>query len=369
MNRHPDESDEAYGASLMERRSKDPRDDARGIEGSTSLDFIGTGVWTGSRVAETRVFAQATRNPILAWCKGAMVLLTVGLLPGCISVKDMAIRQLGSALADSSGGAFAAEADLEFAGEALPFSLKLIESLLYAQPDNPELLLAAASGFTQYAYVWVQQKGDLIEDEDFSEALRQRGRARAFYARAHNYALTALEELHPGFREWLHADPTTAASTLTNEDLPLLYWSAASLGAMISVGKNDTDLIARLPEVFALGNRAYDLDARWSAGAPTALMMQLELVDPAGGSGAADRARELFRRVLTISEGKSVGPYVTYAESISVPEQNRGEFVSMLNQALAIDTEATPENRLANVAMQARAKWLLSRVDDLFLGP
>lgn len=336
MNRHAVQIDDIYPASVMETQNKGPR--------------CGAGIsWV--------------------WCRSALVVLAAGLLPGCISVKDMAIRQIGSALADSAGGAFAAESDLEFAGEALPFSLKLIESLLYSQPDNPDLLLAAASGFTQYAYVWVQQKGDLVEDEDFAEALRQRGRARAFYSRAHNYALAGLEELHPGFREQLRTDPAAVTDALTITDLPLLYWSAASLGAMISVGKNDTDLVARLPEVLTLGRRAYALDPQWSSGAPTELMMQLELADPAGGSEAANRARKLFHRVVAISGGTRAGPYVTYAESISIPEQNRAEFVSMLNQALAIDPDATPENRLANVAMQARATWLLSRVDDLFLGP
>ena len=42
----------------------------------------------------------------------------------------MAIRPLGKALAGSTGGAFAAESDIKFAGEAIPFSLKLVESLL-----------------------------------------------------------------------------------------------------------------------------------------------------------------------------------------------------------------------------------------------
>jgi len=314
-------------------------------------------------VKETRPIPRARCGTVFA------VALGLAASPGCISVKDMAIRQIGSALADSAGGAFAAESDLEFAGEALPFSLKLIESLLYSQPDNADLLLAAASGFTQYAFVWVQQKGDFIEDEDFTEALRQRGRARAFYSRAHRYALHGLEQSHPGFRDQLRANPVAAANTLTLDDLPLLYWSAASLGAMISVGKNDTDLVARLPEVLALGRRAYELNPRWNAGASTELMMQLELADPASGTGARERAREFFDNVIATTQGNRAGPYVTYAESISIPEQNREEFVSMLNRALAVDVEATPENRLANVAMQTRARWLLSRVDDLFLGP
>ena len=45
----------------------------------------------------------------------------------------------------------------------------------------------------------------------------------------------------------------------------------------------------------------------------------------------------------------------------------RGEFLSLLAQALAIDADRFPDNRLENLVMQRRAHWLQARVDDLFL--
>jgi hypothetical protein len=39
----------------------------------------------------------------------------------------------------------------------------------------------------------------------------------------------------------------------------------------------------------------------------------------------------------------------------------------LLHQALAINPDLKPEWRLANLVMQRRAKWLLSRTDQLFL--
>jgi len=39
----------------------------------------------------------------------------------------------------------------------------------------------------------------------------------------------------------------------------------------------------------------------------------------------------------------------------------------MLKQAMAIDVSIRPGSRLANLVMQKRARWLLSRVDELFL--
>jgi len=50
-----------------------------------------------------------------------------------------------------------------------------------------------------------------------------------------------------------------------------------------------------------------------------------------------------------------------------VPAQNSAEFQSLLEKALAVDPDADPDNRLANLAAQRRARWLLNHIDELFL--
>lgn len=290
----------------------------------------------------------------------------LAVLPGC-SIRQLAIKQVGSALASGAGGAFAAESDPEFAGQAVPFSLKLIESLLWEQPENPELLLAAAGGFTQYAFVWVQQPADFVEEQDFARAQHERTRARAFYIRAHDYALRGLDAAHPGFSRRLHDDPSGAVAIVTKADVPMVYWAAASLGSAISLGKTDPALVARQNELGALLDRAVALDPDWNHGAVLELAMVYEMARPGAGAAGVKKARALLDRIVAATNGQSAGPFVTFAESVSVQEQNRAEFVSLLNRAIAIDPDHTPERRLANVVMQQRARWLLGRVDELFL--
>jgi len=58
---------------------------------------------------------------------------------------------------------------------------------------------------------------------------------------------------------------------------------------------------------------------------------------------------------------------VAYAETVTIQKQNPAEFESLLNRALAVDPESRPEWRLSNLIMQRRARWLLSREDELFL--
>ena len=77
--------------------------------------------------------------------------------------------------------------------------------------------------------------------------------------------------------------------------------------------------------------------------------------------------RRHFDRAIEISKGKRAGTYVSFAENASVPAQNVAEFKVMLEKALAIDVDADPANRLANILAQRRARWLLSHINKLFL--
>lgn len=292
--------------------------------------------------------------------------VAVLLLGGC-SVKQFAIKQVGSALASSAGGAFAAESDPEFAGQAVPFSLKLIETLIREQPENDELLTAAAAGFTQYAFVWVQQPADLIEADDFAAAQHGHLRARAFYLRAHDYAMRGLAARHEGFGAAFAHDPFAAVKVLGRDDVPLMYWACTSLGAAISLGKTEPDLVARQPHVEALVDRAAALDPGWGDGTLREFLMSYELARPGAGAEGVRKARAIFEQIVAKAGDRSASPFVVFAESVSVQQQNRAEFTQLLERALAIDTEKTPDRRLANVVMQQRARWLLSRVDELFL--
>ncbi|MGH8632516.1 MAG: TRAP transporter TatT component family protein, partial [Burkholderiales bacterium] len=79
------------------------------------------------------------------------------------------------------------------------------------------------------------------------------------------------------------------------------------------------------------------------------------------------RARHYFEQAIRLSAGQKAGPFVAFAEGVSVAAQNRREFTEMLQRAAAIDAAARPEWRLENTIMQNRARWLLTQTDQLFL--
>src|ERR1039458_9448035 len=180
-------------------------------------------------------------------------LMMVGLAvigSGC-SIKRLAINKVSGALA-GSGTSFASDDDPELVKAAVPFSLKLMESVLNENPRHEGLLLAACSGFTEYAYAFVQEDADEMEDKDLAAAEEMRGRARRLYLRARDYGLRGLEVRHKGFDHSLRANASTAVTIARAKDVPLLYWTALSWAAAISLSKDNPALISDLPFVEAM---------------------------------------------------------------------------------------------------------------------
>jgi predicted anti-sigma-YlaC factor YlaD len=303
-----------------------------------------------------------TRSFLLA---GALALALLPLLSGC-SIKRLAVNKLGNALA-SSGSSFASDDDPDLVKAAVPFSLKLMESLLAENPNHPGLLLASASGFSQYAFAFVQQDADELEDSDFAAAENLRARARRLYIRARNYGLRGLELAHPGFEKNLRADPKTALQAARPKDVPLLYWTAVAWAAAISLSKDKPDLLADLPFPEAIIDRALALDESYADGAIHAFLVTYEMSRPNASANAEARSRQHFDRAMQLNGGFQAGPLLALAEAVCVQKQDLKEFEALLRRALAINPDTKPEFRLANLVMQRRAKWLLSRTDQLFL--
>jgi predicted anti-sigma-YlaC factor YlaD len=302
--------------------------------------------------------------------KKTCLILLVALLafgPGC-SIRRLAVNKVGDALSGGAG-VMASDDDPELVKAAVPFSLKLMEALLAESPRHSGLLLAAASGFTQYSYAFVQQDSDELEDKDLAAALEMKGRARRLFLRARNYGLRGLEVGHKGFETALRSNPRAGAGLARKTDVPLLYWTAAAWASAISLSKDNPDLVADLPLVEAMIDRALELNEAFDDGAIHSFLITYEMTRPGVPGDPAERAKKHFDRAMELSHGQDAGPLVSFAEAVCVQKQDLKGFQDCLRQALAIDVNQHPANRLVNLVMQRRAKWLLSRTDQLFLIP
>jgi len=286
-------------------------------------------------------------------------------LGGC-SLRRVAVNVAGNALA-SGGAGWASDEDPELVREALPFALKTMESLLAQSPRHRGLLLGACSGFTQYAYAFVQSEADYLEAADLAAATAMRARAQKLFLRARDYGLRGLEVDHPGLRQGLQRDQAAVEAVREPQAVALLYWTGVAWGAAISLQKDNADLVADLPVTAALVRRALALDERFGGGAGYDFFIAYEGGRPAAAGGSVERARMAFERAVELSGGRRAAPYVGFAETVCVATQDRPEFERLLNLALAIDVRTPGPDRLANLLAQRRARWLLGRIDELFI--
>jgi predicted anti-sigma-YlaC factor YlaD len=293
-------------------------------------------------------------------------MLATFVLSSC-SIKKYAINKVGDALA-GTGDTFASDDDPELIRAAVPFSLKLVESLLAENPRHLGLLLAATRGFTQYSYAFVQEDADEIEDTDRARAAVLRARAAKLYVRARNYGLQGLGVKHKDFEARLKANPKQAVKELGKSEVEMMYWTTLSWAAALSES-HDFLMLPEIPRFEALADRVVQLDDTYDEGAIHGFLITYEMarLNPKPDRFAIVKAH--FDRNIALANGHQAAPLVNYAENVLVAQKNRAGFEEMLRQALRININTWPEHRQLNLLMQRRARWLLSRADKLFPAP
>src|SRR6056297_995886 len=129
-----------------------------------------------------------------------LVLLGVAVLSSC-SINKMATSMVADAVASPQGtSVFSSDGDPELVKDALPFALKMYESLLQSDPENRSLLEASAEGFISYANAFIHTPASMLEYKQLDRQKEMLQRALNMYIRGRDYALRSLERAHPGFR-------------------------------------------------------------------------------------------------------------------------------------------------------------------------
>jgi TRAP transporter T-component len=283
-------------------------------------------------------------------------------LAGC-SPKKMGVNRMADALT-STASTFARDTDPEFVRQAAPSTLKMVEMLLEDSSSHPGLLITACSGFTQYAYAFLQSDADAADPgSPATKELKARG--AAMYERARAYCLRALDVSHPGAARGLQGDAKAILASMSKADVPALYWAGVAWGGSLVLAENSFARIGELVTVRALFARALQLDEAWEGGTIHEAMIALESL-PVLLGGSPARAKEHFDRAVALSNGESAFAYVALAAGVAQPAKDRREFERLLRAALAVDVSKRPSIRLANLIAQKRARYLLSQIDRLF---
>lgn len=303
-----------------------------------------------------------------ALLRGFALCAMVSALTGCSLVMNKAAAALSK-----SGSSGTSDNDPDLIEAAFPYQLKLQEGFLDSLPHNKDLLLATCKLATQYGYAFLQGKSEILGEAHHDEMMAFRERALNMYLRGRGYCLRALDERFKKISVDLVKDQATmekAAKRFTDKkkDVELLYWTAASWGAAISLAKDKPLIVIDHPVVRALAEQALTLDETWNQGALHELMITLDSL-PEYLGGSVEKARKHFDRAIELQHKASPGPYVALAMGVDTQDpQNREEFVKLMTEALAIDPDKDPNNRLATIVTQRKAKALMNQIDTLFAG-
>jgi hypothetical protein len=210
-----------------------------------------------------------------------VLLLLAGFSPalnGCF-IKSMAVNSVADGLA-GEGDTFSSDDDPQLIKEAVPFSLKFMESILAATPRHTELLAALCKNFTEYSYAYVQCEADYIADSNYTQAREMRVRAKKLYQRALQYGLRGLDTRQDHFSQMIMTDPKTAVAKINKDEIDLLYWTGVSWLAAISTGKDDPELVSDIPQAEALIYKAYEINPNYDNGSLQEFLITYEAGKP-----------------------------------------------------------------------------------------
>lgn len=284
----------------------------------------------------------------------------------CILLSSCALGNLGSNISY----AILSEPDPEIAKQAIPSFIKITESLMLTWPDNQGYATNTASLYILYALTFLDGEAWYLEDSNFEEWMELKSRAMDMYEQAFSILRPFIEKKSPGLLSDSFDPESKAAKAMTGKfgkkDIPLLYYTAASVFAAFSSSPMAFEVSARLPAALAMLERALELDRNWNKGALLELAWQVSMAMPQGMSNAFPDTDTLYEEALKLGNGLSAGLYVNYALLYCVSQGDRDAFTMALDQATSIRPQQAGDMALLNAIARKKAAFLLEHIEDYF---
>ena len=297
-----------------------------------------------------------------------IAILCINLLFSC-SIKKAAVKLIANAMTSASDGdVFMGDDDPQLIEDALPFILKLYESLLSQIPEDPKLNLSTGSSFAMYANAFVHSPAKMLPAKDFAKQNKMIKRAKKLYLRGRNYVINGIDSKYEGFKAALDKGKiNNYMHQMTKEDVPFLYWAGASWIGAFATDPFDVELGQTIKYALVFMKRALELNESFDNGSIHEFFILYYGTLPAVMGGNQKKARFHFKRALKISKGAKASPFVALATTISIKNQDVKEYKRLLRKALSIDVNVMPQYRLANMISQREAQWYLDHIEDKFL--
>ncbi len=275
-------------------------------------------------------------------------------LSACASTLDrVALRSTADLLARGRAASLD-EPDYQLAKDAMPAQLKLVETLIAADPADRSLRRLAAEAADGGAFLFL---------EDSEPA-----RAKALYLRGRDHALAGLA-LKPAFAALASKpfdDFSAALKAATGDDVPDLFWAGFGWAGFVNLSKDDASALTDLPKVVALMTRVQELDPDFHFAGADLFFGVYYASRPVLLGGDPKRAKNAFERAHKSTRGDFLMAHVLNARWYAVAVQDKELFTLLLRKVLESPSGRLPQARLSDEAAKRRAAALLEKIDDYF---
>lgn len=283
-----------------------------------------------------------------------ILLLCIATLPAC-SVNKFAVNKAADILGPASR-AFNSEQDYQFAKEAMPGNLKLIEGLHQISPDNREINTILAKAFCSYAFAFPETEG----------SARELNRAKSFYQRGYAYGRNGLPSGLLKTIDGSLEDFEKEVWDTDKDDVESLFWTAYCLSGWINLNKADVSAVADLSKAEILMRKVLKEDETFYYGSAHIFFGGFFGSRPKMLGGNPEKARDHIEKAIQISGGRFLPAKFFLATFYAVPAQNESLFEQTLKEVITAKPDELPDEHLANQVAKMRAEKLIKEKKNLF---
>mgnify|MGYP001210148337 FL=1 len=239
--------------------------------------------------------------------------------------------------------------------------IKSLEMKKSLSTDQKRLLLKTK---VEYGFGVLLEESDRTLDHDYNLGVKKSQEAHIVFSDAKKVGNSILIISYPKLDSWLSGETDLQFNI---NDVSDLYWLAAAYGGAIKSSRGNPFDVVKLPVVKKLLITAIALDPKWGKGALYSAMMSYTSSRPdLFGDALIDSVSSFYAKALIASDSLDASLFVSYAELIDKKFQDRDAFEQKLDIVLNMDVEKDKDFRLSNIIAQERAKWLLSKTDEIF---
>ena len=239
--------------------------------------------------------------------------------------------------------------------------IKSLERKKSLSTEEKRLLLKTK---VEYGFGVLLEESDRILDNDYNLGVKKSQEAYIVFSDAKKVGNSILIISYPKFDSWLSGETDLQFKI---NDVSDLYWLAAAYGGAIKSSRGNPFDVVNLPVVKKMLITAIALDPKWGKGALYSAMMSYTSSRPdLFGDALIDSVSSFYEKALIASDSLDASLFVSYAELIDKKFQDRDAFEQKLDIVLNMDVEKDKDFRLSNIIAQERAKWLLSKTDEIF---